>query len=236
MFNILRKEEERDDIWPDQGFLNRAAEEVMHTPDTPLLLQREYQVLFVYGRMMSRMPDYEKIKENVVAQFRGYTQPDYAMWIKRLGSHSYPIALPPNSELEWEGWTDPRGGEPASILGELMFIESRRIIQLDREMQNGVQFLRIPVHTILPYRNVLYIKERRYIEEVFGKYFGGKSVLTSDWRLMNIKAWMYMGNPDYWVPQLDAGFSFTPSKIFRPNNPRLKNYYFFPPTKENGAI
>jgi len=99
----------------------------------------------------------------------------------------------------------PFSGAPLeAIKGELYAIQTSQYINLDKFKLNGYHFLRQRVPIVIPYREI-----------------GGYEQSTK------IQAWMYVGISDYWVEQLDAGYLFSPVRVFKPSKAWTDKYYYF---------
>lgn len=100
----------------------------------------------------------------------------------------------------------------AKVCGQLYLVDTERLVTLDNERRNGISFTRKRVKLLIPYQD---------------KYYNQ----------CEIRAWTYIGHPEFWNAETDwerqfyrsrSGRSFNPAKTFRDHNrPWLDTYYKF---------
>lgn len=200
-------------VIPSEILLEKADENVRNTPDMWKLAKYEFQNVFIYDAMQLGYPKHELINEGIL-QLIAFTVDPYVLWrwngtpwkkeshpdsFKKIGEEKFPIPL--NTSFQ--------GIPAAKIKGELYSIPSSLLAKLDKEKQNGVQFIRRREKLVIPYR----LK-------------GDEGTLRVDF----IKAWMYVGVPSFWEPHLDAGYLFSPVNRYAPKHNGVMNlgpYYYF---------
>lgn len=232
MFNAIAKRVKTFNMsTPAAGVLGWAEEISRNTPDYHWLLEYEFQLLFVYNNMMMGHRDSRAIEESVYMA-NAFTRATYKMFKKDLGPHSYPVALAKEGKIT-EKWGELEG--PGPIRGELYLIRPQQFLVLDKELDNTVAFERRRVNLNVPSRKVIYAHEKNKIEEVTGVQFNGTPRITVQSEMASVRAWMYVGNPDYWkdlVADEFYGYSgpdylMKTTKLYKPNNPKLLPYYYF---------
>ena len=206
-----------------QCFAQQAKEKNKNTPDVALLERKLFNRVFVFDDMMKGHPGHDKfIREHSAFLATGFTAECMTLWKKKLGKLSFPVALPDTFH------TTPS----VPIKGELYALETSQILELDKERENGVQFIRKRINIVLPYRHLLFNKDRPQVykgtrsEDSRELYDNIKNQLTAELRV-NVTAWAYVGVSDYWSPQLDAGYLFSPVKCFAPEQKPEQKYYYY---------
>lgn len=206
-----------------------------HTPDLSVLEQYEYQLLFVYDEMQKDHRVHSMIKEHSLHQSSlasCYTVPLFTMWKKNLGLASFPIPLDARGQDIYHSWfeneDDPKPkieGEIAAkffaraarIKGELYAVRPYQIHEIDKYKQNREHFLRRRVKLILPYKQVVWTRERPEGYQ--------KCIVVSPLRQTEVWAHMYVGVDKFWREELDH--RFTPVRTFVPKTRWLGRYYDF---------
>ena len=183
------------------------------TPDVARLEEYEFQFLFCPDETMRGGKDYPLIEDSAFIG-HAFTRKSYEFWLKDLGEFSFGIPLEetPTSGIigNWP--------KPHKIKGEIHLIRPHQFFALDMKRMNGVQFIRKRVHLLLPSRQVLWLKDpdisgyHPSAVKVFNgrtedTYYEKDSIVTSNERVDIVKAWMYVGRPEFWDNQLDAGYT-----------------------------
>lgn len=197
-----RKTEEEQyklSVW---DWLEQSNEEF--TPDIAKLERYKYQLIFVYDEMMFSHPQAEILKPEATLLSKAITKNGYTLWKRKLGQESYPVAL----DQKFHNLLK------APIKGELYRMRPKHFILLDSYKDNGVRYYRKRIDVVVPWKEVVRHKKTNV-------------VITRAERKTEIKAWMYIGIPDFWEEILDAGFMSSPVRCFQPNDPNLKPYYMF---------
>lgn len=211
-----------------------------HTPDIAYLNQREHQLVFIYDGMQSHLPDYEKIEAYAKQCWPAFTEAPFSLWHKMEDDSVIPLPYMQEfkrvqTEREFEHFD-----AHAPIRGQLMRMRTSRLIKLDEDKYNGVQFNRVKVDLSVPYQVFLNTRDRdgiRYLLNKTDKIQHGYRPPTHHHendesfviftRYSQAKAWMYLGQPNYWHDKLDGGFAFKRVQRFKPNNKLLNPYYHF---------
>lgn len=145
------------------------------------------------------------LEEYSVPLGTAFTRDPFFLFKRKLGAESWAVPL---LDSEIKAPQTPIRGELHAITPSLRFCE------LDTARENGVIFYRERVHLVMPYQVEAWYKE------------GGMQ--RSEVRYQNIRAWMYIGMPDYWLPKIDEDFFlFDPVRVYEPKNPELQPYYSF---------
>lgn len=207
------------------------------TPDIAILERRKSNLLFVFDEWQEGHRDFSMIEEYAVPMGAAFTKDDFVLYKRKLNALSYAVALDDS----------PFKVKKTSIRGKLYAIPrgedgSTRFIELDTVKENGVKFERRRVSVIFPY---FYLGRGRD-----GKPFRGY------WEEV-IRCYTYIGVQSYWEPLLkgqeslkveantsikdgwlsseknvtvegeDGFFLFDTVKTYTPNNPNLKEYYYY---------
>jgi len=207
---MLAKLKEMFTTGPDLKWFNDALCPLMTTPDYGFLAEHQYQLLFVYDDMMHNRRKMNKSTD----WFRlsgAFTRNQHLLYKKKLGTETFPIPLPAPHE------------KGAHIKGELWAVRPDEFLWLDKQKENGLLFERKRVHVNVPYRKVVWTKDTIFKDD--GTWETG-TVLKEEQNKI-IVCWMYVGIPQYWNDQLDAGFLFGEVSKYSPNKPDRPDYYYF---------
>lgn len=203
-------------------------ERVKYSPDMGWLEEQEFQLLFVTDTMRSGYAHYDKTEGTVLCG--GYTEKNYAFWLQEIGDQrtGIPIRQDKDSLLRYV--------PPAlKIKGEVQAVLSSRFDVIDTHMRNTQLFRRQRINVLVPYR--MRTRETddlgRELPIALKPYMGSDEQIIVDnpMRVYIIRAWMYVGIPDYWNDLLDAGFrGFKTVNHYesRMKRPWLLRYYDFP--------
>jgi hypothetical protein len=96
----------------------------------------------------------------------------------------------------------------AKIKGELWAVPRSRFRAIDEWMLNGKLFQRQRVRLEIPLRTI--------------ETYGNNTQITRS--IEEQEAFMYVGIPEFWEPQIDGGFNFQPVKIY--SRPDLSRQYY----------
>lgn len=222
MFNTLFKRKYTDLLYLKE----RARALTEYTPDRAVLEGFQFQLLFVYDETQRGHYEAEKLGNEWVWGATAYTANRYALWKKKLGLRTQAIALSPSIHDTFHGWANQKGAPAARIQGELLVVTPNTIFGLDKYKENMVVFRRIRVHLIVPYREEIWLKEKNAVEHLTGTTFP-RSLYYSEEKVVEVKAWMYVGMQEYWSDLLDGGYLFAPVKIYAPKKKELGIYSQF---------
>lgn len=211
---------------PDAQWIAEASQVYPNTPDLTWLSRRPFHLLFVYGSQMRGHPQHELVIEHGAYSATAYTDGKFSMWKKRLGKASFPIAL------EGSGWRRPDWDVPkhARVQGELYALKWEQLLELDKHFQNTLEFERKRIPLLIPYHKLYSIPGtplQLQIEESLGMPHKN-SVVTTEKQVENVRAWVYIGKPEFWDDQLEHYFA--PVDVFRSRVGWINDYYAF--TKE----
>lgn len=206
----------------DEAWLATWKAKIHYTPDAAKLSQKMCHPLFVYDRLMEGRDDFNLICDHAIPIATAYTVNKFECWRKNMGVLSRPIAMESfqrnKSNNLWQdiSLANPRIAPPALVKGYLYSIFSDAFFELDKHYRNMIQFERKKILVQIPFR---------YDRANTMKGNGGNEFIA------RLEAWMYVGVPDYWEKQFDAGLFFSPTKLHKPKNELLSTYSFFgPPT------
>ena len=189
----------RSNTTPNESWLEEADRNVDYTPDLVNLEQYENQRIFIYDEMMRGHRKDHLLQDTF--KCIAFTTERFTLWKKKLGNYSFPIA----SRTQYASTPFTR------IKGELHIIPPKKFLILDTHKENGYTFRRKRVEVNIPFT------ER--------KWESGNTVDHK--RLLQVKAWMYVGINRYWADQFDGGYLFEPVKSFPPKNLDTKREYYY---------
>lgn len=215
---------------PDRNWFEFARMSSKHTPDIAKLEEYEYQLLFACDETQIRHVKHNLI-EGGIYKCPGFTQSGYNYWQPET-------PFLPVVPMKATGYRNPIPGYPpiAKIKGQLFAIRPQRFISLDNYKENGVQFLRERVKLIVPYRAVKWLSDpsiapldmEPYAIEQGNPYIANgnvPSMYTTKEKVVIIRAWMYIGVPEYW-DKLISRFDYGSVQTFTAKNrPWCHEYY-----------
>lgn len=199
-----RKTEEEQPKLSVWDWLHESRLDASFTPDIAKLERYKYQLIFVYDETMFGHPQAQLLKDKASLLSKAITKNQYTMWKRKLGKETYPVAM----DKKFHNLLS------APIKGELYRMRPKHFIELDSYKDNGVRYYRKRIDIVVPWKEVVRHKTTNV-------------VITKAERKTEVKAWMYIGVPDFWEEVLDAGFMSSPVRCFQPNDPRAKPYYMF---------
>ena len=205
-----------------------------HTPDIMDIERQAQHLLFVCDEFQ-KSHRYNVHLGDGKFKYTAFTEQKLALWKKVLGLETQAIALPYGL----------RSNAPAAFIrGDLYLVPPDVIISLDNLRGNTVQFNRKRVSLNIPTRKDVWDRLGQTTE--------------SNTQVNTVRAWMYVGNVDYWGDQLRSGCTiqirkpeshrtiyrakglasgplFLPVRLYEPkkNNPLLGTYYHFAPSEYN---
>lgn len=209
-----------------------------HTTDVLRLQQRANWLVFLYCDMQHKHP--RAIDQSDLV-WEGFTKDHYTMWKNDLGKLSHPVLFDFDRRLSSVSHNKVRG--------EVVRMRTNRLIELDAERQNGVQFQRVRVQISVPHFALVPDKGHTSILRKF-EYQKGDYVKVPCEQL--IWAWMYISKPDFWLEDLrkvskikvttagrrnDEALLVLDNKVVSsakrhlPNNENNEPYYYFAPTE-----
>lgn len=197
------------------------------TPDVPYLETRPFWRVLVVDEMMAPHFMSKQLGDEAIKRVDAFTMDKFSMWKKDEGAASQVIPL--ESKFMSMPFTH--------IRGQLWKIPTHRLYVLDSLKQNGVEFNRKRVQLAIPFH---------YTER-----HGDAASTTRRFMDTSLRAWMYVGNDDFWKPKLLKGNKITidrvtqtihgrlldgksyyPVKTFPPKNPLLtESYYYYARTE-----
>lgn len=215
-------------ILPSPAEAKWMTDRVQYTPDMGWLELSEFQLLFVTDNLRVGYPKYDVGQGTLLCG--GYTENNFAYWLQDIEGHrlGIPMRQDKDSVLRYV--------PPAlKIKGEIHAVLSSRFDVIDTEMRNTRVFRRQRMNILVPYRMRTKNTDDlgRPLPIALNKYMGeGEDyIVDGPRRVYIIRAWMYVGLPDYWNNLLDAGFrGFKTVNHYesRMQRPWLLRYYDFP--------
>jgi hypothetical protein len=201
---------------PTMSWIHDKKKAVEYTPDFWHLQQCSHRRLFVYDEMMEGHKAHDQLPADAKYLATGFTDPDYCLWKKDLGSESWAMAF------EKEYRSHPRTPK-ARIRGELYSIRSEEYLKLDKRMDNGLCFIRKRVDIHIPYWRIL--KQTDPAEGFINMKLPLITVRTP-MKMMKVRAYMYVANQDFWDEHL-TDILYSPVKRYTARNIHIEDYYYF---------
>jgi len=187
---------------PFEQFNKLGLSETKHTPDLLKLTQYKFQLLFVADEMQQNHRKNHLVYENGAHLCAALTQERYALFKHDLGKQSSSFMLEKRFHTV----------KSLPVFGELWAVRPLQFLQLDKYKENLVSSYRKRITLSVPYRALYYIHG---------------DLDTSEWRSQKIRAWAYIGRPDYYDPILDNGALHKPCNYYSPNQTFTEDYYAF---------
>ncbi len=198
-----------------------------HSPDLAWLEQHEFQLLFACDDTKHGHSHHCLIEESAFLA-TAYTRNKFNFWVQEVGKDRLPIPMEATSDNKTIRYFPPA----LKVKGELHIVRTPQFKELDNYKQNTVQFRRKRVNVIVPYRKLTKIKnvdENIPIRPLPRQLQGNLHSHLSPEAVYLIRAWMYVGKPEYWDNVLDAGFrGFKPVNYYESKREWLKEYYDYP--------
>lgn len=231
MFGMFSKKSENIQFPTDDWF--QANQTPKETPDISRLENRSHHLLFATGETMRSGYNHETLNGS---EFFGnaFTKSYFQHWKMKLGLHSFSIPIrsddPKPALVAADGVSilpivNNAHVPSIRIKGELYLVPTEKLIELDKDKDNGIFFLRERTSLLLPYKRTDWIKDRSQLEKKLDQPLEHAYVSTTG--IATIKAWIYTGIQSHWEPKFDGGFEFSAVRVFRPTRNVLGNYSYF---------
>lgn len=210
----------------DPAAIQQALEETKFTPDVAVIEQYEWQLFFAPDEIKKDHVKHDLLGEESEYKFPAFTQDTYHYWM-----HSAPF-LPP-IPMRTSGLVNALTFFPpiARIKGEVHLIRPQRFLDLDRYKQNTVEYQRHRIRLVVPFRKVMWLKDHNLdpafgVQEAFSRSrYSGSSIKTEQERVAIVRAWMYIGKPEFWDPLISA-YDYEAVETFHSKNRAwCKTYY-----------
>lgn len=210
---------------PDRSEVYQEYMETQYTPDVDVLEEYEWQLLFVVDELKK-----DHIKNGMLgadAEYKcpAFTQQDMQFW-QAATPFASPIPMVASLSASVTGFAPA-----AKIKGQVYKIRPQVLFRLDKDRQNTVEYIRKRVRLIVPYRMVVWVKDHN-LDPAFGAVgpfhrseYSHKSIKHSQERVAIIRAWMYLGNPEFWDNIITA-YTHRPVEVFSSKNRRWCNQYY----------
>lgn len=205
---------------------SQALEDTKFTPDISVLEEYEWQLYFAPDETKKDHLKHHLVGDEREYKFPAFTQQKYNYW-----NHAAPFLPPIPMRSETPVNLMPYYPPIAMIKGEVYAIRPQRFLELDRYKQNGVEYQRERIRLVVPYRKVLWLKDHNLdpsfgVQELFNRSaYAGSSVKTSEERVAIIRAWMYIGKPQFWDPLISA-YDYSSVEVFNAKNRRWCDQYY----------
>jgi hypothetical protein len=212
---------------PDPEWLWRVYEATKFTPDIARLEEYEWQLIFVADGLKKDHVHHHRLGERLPRMIPAFTQKNFHFWQPQA-----PFIDPVPLEVP-EGYTNMMPFFPpvAKIKGEVYAIRPQTFMDLDRMNQNGVEFFRRRIRLVVPYRKVVFLRDHNLdpsfgVQELLSRSeYTGSSIKTSEELTCILRAWMYIGKPEFWDPMISA-YDWGPVEHYNSNKRRWAETYY----------
>lgn len=185
--------------------VHKAMEASKFTPDIAKLEEYTWQLYFAIDETKKDHFKHHLLGVDAQYRFPAFTQHNFTYWDPLVPFMS-PVAM-----REVGSKVDiPNFPPAAKIKGQVYLIRPQRFLELDPYKQNTVEYHRERVKLIVPYRQVEFLKDHNLdpafgVQEAFCRSdYEGSSIKTSRETTCIIRAWMYIGKPEFYDPLLTA--------------------------------
>lgn len=200
-------------------------DQVARSPDLGYLEQLEFQLLFCPDDLRLGYSHHSLIEDG--APLCGaYTQETFEYWLQENDLERLAIPIRKNGPH-----TIRYAPPPLKIKGEVHAIRPWQFRGLDDYKRNLQQFRRQRVNVLVPYRvrSDLPLDENGQPQSLPSALAHKNYQFDTPERVYVLRAWMYIGIPEYWNDVLDAGFrGFKSVNRYTSKRGWLKEYYDFP--------
>lgn len=213
--------------FPSQHEARWLTDQARYSPDLGWLEQFEYQWFFCADDTKQNHSHHTLISDSEFGSTAYTTQP-FNYWVLETAQERIPVPM------QSTGPSVIRYFPPSlKIRGELRKVRTNQILGLDTYKRNTLQFKRKRISVLVPYRDA----ERNANVDEFGELLkpvpralqGTQHFTLSPEKIYVIRAWMYVGIPEYWDNVLDAGWrGFKTVNYYQSKRSWLKEYYDFP--------
>lgn len=203
---------------PEKEWFAFARETTRYTPDIAVLEQHEWQLYFACDETQIGHMKYDLVGENQY-KLPGFTQQSFNYW-----QPSDPFNPP--VPLEATGYRNvmPNYPDIAKIKGQVLAIRPQAFLGLDIYKENGVQYERKKVRLIVPYRSIRRVSDHPGLPTVDIEFERDGLGLTFE-HVCVIRAWMYVGIPEYWDKVISSYTHSSVQTYNAKNRPWCKTYY-----------
>ena len=213
--------------FPSEHEARWLTDRMRYSPDYGWLEQFEYQLLFCPDDTKTNHSHHCLIEDSSLVA-TAYTIHNFNYWCMEVGEDRVPIPMLTDQRHHTIRYFPP----PLKIQGEIHAVRPYEFLGLDTYKLNTVQFHRKRVNLIVPYREVIqedYVLADADDPRELPLCLQGKKGAMSPEKVYIIRAWMYVGMPEYWDKLLDAGFrGFKTVNHHESRRSWLKEYYVYP--------
>ena len=183
---------------PDKAFFQFLEQQTQYTPDIARLEEHAWQLYFACDETQQG-----HLKNSLLGeaeyQCPGFTQRAFNYW-----NPNVPF-LPP-VPMATEEYRNPMPFYPeiAKIKGQVLLIRPQAFLKLDPYKEQGVQYHREKIRVLIPYRKLRDLLDHPGVPtDDIETNVSHRLGLTFE-RIHIIRAWMYVGVPEYWDKLITA--------------------------------
>lgn len=206
---------------PSSHWFDFARDNAKYSPDIAKLEEYDFQLFFACDETQTK-----HVKHNLIED-GSYICPAFSQKGFNYWQPEAPF-LPP-VPMAAENYSNPMGNMPpvAKIKGQLHAIRPYQFLLLDNYKENGVQFRRERIRLLVPFRSVEFLKDRYNLPERIERISeeGGKTIGITKEAIVIIRAWMYIGVPEYW-DKLISAFDYKSVQTYTAKNRRWCHEYY----------
>lgn len=183
---MLAKLFNRGITYPSSNWVSRVQQQVKNTPDLWLLENYSHWLTFVCDDLKTGHRRHDLLEGSELACDCVFSKPAFSMFNKKLGKASFPVPILGRSVMA-----------PYSVVkGQLWRVPTDTLKGLDIYRNNTVEFQRTRISVAVPYKEVHWDNNPN-------------EVYVSRTRTQYVRAWMYVGRPQFWDDLIDAGMLFS---------------------------
>lgn len=203
---------------PSKGWFDFALSETKYTTDIAVLEAHSWQLFFACDETQLGHSHQKMLGENVY-KCPGFTQRGFNYWDGGPIFGSVP--------LEAEGIINQMPNYPdiAKIKGQVLLVRPQSFLRLDEYKENGVQFTRMKVRIIVPYRNLKFIHDKNIPDPEIEYISECGHIGRTYEKVCTIRAWMYIGVPEFW-DKLISNYDWRSVETFQARNRNWCRTYY----------
>ena len=190
----------------------KATKDGQYTPDRLMLERKWSQCLFVFGALQKGHPMYNTLlRNNSAGLWNAFTEDKFSCFLHK--PDQLPVII--NDKFRTVPYL--------RVKGKVFSVIPKYITDIDTYFYNGVQFERKRIPIIIPYREVLWIKDRCEVERLIDLPLEKSPTVLSQIKYQIVHIWTHVGISEYWRDRMDHGYNTGTISTFEPT--QLKRYW-----------
>lgn len=189
-----------------------------YTPDIPLLFTRSAWWVFMYD-------DY-KVEEE--AQRVAFTNENYLLYRQKETNGLVALSATDKDETHSTrpSWAEPirraasfQSAPATRIKGTIHLLTPDRVISIDKDVGNTVEFQRRLITLLIPMREMV------IMEDHYRTRSGKKIAPFFQLFVHRLNAWIWEGKREVFDPRIDSGYTYEPADIVSPKSLWIGDFY-----------